>query len=1014
MAVFIDPNTGERYENVPDEEVERAQAEFGLVTEQQYADRLKVREEGITGAIARPAVDTGAALGSLWPEALGGLDPEQRALFNEEAARRAGEAQAAGSEFPTATFAGQFGTATALGAAGAGLGAVGAGALGLSAGVGAGLGMLGESALSGVSQEAVDSVTQQRDFSATNALMNGGVDLLLGGGGLLLGKLGSRLLGGGAGDAARAADAGIPQRNILAEIDPGEVPPAVGGKRQPKSAGAAAAANRAYKVEQAAADAAEPFTDDMWESAAKSIDDEGLDSQAKFIAENQEPLTRLAATNVVDHFDDARKIVQDDITIKAKADDARSFAREWTPEQVAEQQKWARETVGDEVESALAHIDDTRKAAADVRAGRAGPRQGGAAAIDAGGIDTAIQKTLKDGLDKVRRAEGVEQAIAVDNFKREIGKLDGMIKRSSSLDQGTKAARTELVTNLYESLRQGLEDTGRFGKFADLQKATNAAHTRLIEPLSRIEARFAERLGDKWGEVGQAAINRRTKTDAVAQFMRAKPEAQLETLADLGEAIGGLEDLARARADFGAGQLDQIPRLLENLRQVKADFNLANVVQIASRRAGEITPGLGERIAEGALGAVTGNVPFVGGALRGEGQRLIQGLRRGAQMPAANTALGQALNDRLKAYARNPYLENAGYSRLLPQWLQGALKGHGGQVAGVAGVLGTAAVLAPGEAAAAELPEQAKARQALAAQLDGLDPESAAMQVHTAEALARINQRVDTRVKGAVTDLFAIARDPKAAPPHRSPEARAIDRRARELDVPRAVARFMGRRDDPVEAWQDKRDLLTSVVADPALLASRMAENLGDLPTQQPEIFAQMVGKTMATVEYLHDKLPGAAGKSALDPGGFPPSFEEITEFSGHWVGAIYPLDSLDDLSTNELLPEQIEAVQALWPEGYARFQTAALEQIHALSQEPGAIPLEALEQIDSALDLDGAGEPVLSSAMAGLIRQAEESEQKRIAEDAAKAPPPPGPTVSKGSERLASSALGSIHGAGV
>jgi hypothetical protein len=223
----------------------------------------------------------------------------------------------------------------------------------------------------------------------------------------------------------------------------------------------------------------------------------------------------------------------------------------------------------------------------------------------------------------------------------------------------------------------------------------------------------------------------------------------------------------------------------------------------------------------------------------------------------------------------------------------------------------------------------------------------------------------------------------------------------------------MGRRDDPVQAWQDKRDMLTSVVQDPTRLASRMAENLGDLPTQQPEIFAKMVGQTMATVEYLHDKLPGASGKSALDPGGFPPSFEEITEFSGHWVGALYPLDSLDDLSTNELLPEQMEAVQALWPDGYARFQSAAMAQIHELSQAGHAIPLEALEQIDSALDLDGAGEPALSSAMAGLIRQAEQSEQQRLEQEQAKMPPPPGPTISKGPERLASSALGSISGAG-
>ena len=168
-----------------------------------------------------------------------------------------------------------------------------------------------------------------------------------------------------------------------------------------------------------------------------------------------------------------------------------------------------------------------------------------------------------------------------------------------------------------------------------------------------------------------------------------------------------------------------------------------------------------------------------------------------------------------------------------------------------------------------------------------------------------------------------------------------------------------------------------------------------------------MVGQTMAVVQYQHDRMPGAAGKSALDPNGYPPTFEEISEWAGHCVGSEHPLDSLDDLASNELVPEQIEAVQTLWPEGYQMFQSAAMQQIHQLSQKHGVIPRQALEQIDSALNLDGAGEPTLSSDFAGLLRKAEQADAQNKQAEATKPQPP---MQSQSPQRLASCALGSIH----
>jgi hypothetical protein len=88
------------------------------------------------------------------------------------------------------------------------------------------------------------------------------------------------------------------------------------------------------------------------------------------------------------------------------------------------------------------------------------------------------------------------------------------------------------------------------------------------------------------------------------------------------------------------------------------------------------------------------------------------------------------------------------------------------------------------------------------------------------------------------------------------------------------------------------------------------------------------------------------------------------------------------------------------------------MKQIDALSKRRRPIPIEALEQIDTALDLDGAGEPTLSSGMADLFRKAEQAEEQRLQQEAQAQPPPPGPSQPQGPSRLASSALGSLHGA--
>jgi hypothetical protein len=972
---FIDPATGEPYD--VDEGSEQSASGIGLVPEEQYAadqaheakpfaQKADERVKAFGAGLGRGAVKFTGALGLADPET-----PEEQAQFEEFQRKAYGpEGQELRERYPVVSGIAE---SAPIAASGAALGGAAVGFRGAAAVLGA------ESAAGGISQEAIDATMAKRDFSAKAALANGALELTLGalgfGAGKVIGSIGATRV-----VPVSDAAAGIPgPRNFISEIDPGVVPPTA---RPARSVGAAAAANRNY-----VGDAAEEFTDDVWDAAAKSIDDanagKGLPEEARFLADpkNADPMLELAAANTADNLDNVRRIVRDDISFGVKVDDFRAGAADWTPEMTEAQSRW----LADEIQPMAAQVVEAVKATKGL-----------------GGFESRTIKALQLGLERTAAASGAERNVAVDHFKRGVAGVIRDLAGDMKTDLGAKTELVGALRPLHDTLREGLEDEVKFGANALLQKATNEPLTRLIEPLSRVEQVLSQRLGSEWGAVGQAAANRETRAEAVKSMLTATPSAQREFARNLNDALAGIEDLAAARQSRGLSRLENLPALKRGLQEIRADFNLGNVIQIAQRKAGELGGGFGEMAADAALDAVGGRIPLVGGVAKRGARGLLESFTQRATKPGAMTPLGQALEQRLKAYSRNPDLGNAGLSRLLPSWLRDSLKGHGGQVAGAVGTVGAAAaLLAPGEAGATELPQQRMAREAYQAKLSQLPPEAQGAAMGTAEAFARIAKQTETRVSRSIAELF----QGKATEPP-SKAARAIEARAFELDVPRAVARFMGRKtDDPVVAWGEKRKLLSDVMADPARLARAMAENLGQLPQVEPEIFMRMVSETMATIEYLHALAPQPSGKSVFDPEGFPPSTEEITSWAGHWVGALHPLDTLDDLAANDLVPEQLETVKARHPDTFALFQQTALGEIGRIRQSKKRIPMQLLEQIDSALELNGAGEPVLSWEMARLIQMGEQQAAQTGAQ-----PPQASPMQSKGAERVASSAMASIR----
>lgn len=866
---------------------------------------------------------------------------------------------------------------------------VGAATGGMGTGLAGGAAALGaDAAFSGLSQEAIDSVIAKRDFSATSALWNGVLDLAFG----AVGYGAGRALPGwsGADELGGATRPPVRRRNWLGEVDKGPLPTdevagGMGmGARAARSAGAAG----------------EDFTDDVWDQAVKSLDDanggKGLGAEAQFLAKEAEPLTDLAAVNMADNINAAMDVVKKDISESVRVADVEKAAGAWTDDMLDAQDEWVSSSLAPQARQ-LADVIQSASAAAKKNSGQG---------FDAGGFSSDAVKSLTAGAARVQQTRGARRLMAVVNLKREIDRVTRGVQRSRTVNEGSAGQLIAVLNPFADGLRKTIREDSLWGKAAPMMGALDDAWHEVIEPLSRFQDKLTERLGDSWAQVGQEKINRRARVAAIGQMLRSSAANNREFFDDIQGALGGLERLGEARVAHGLTQTDQIPRLFKAVTEIKQDLNMSDVIGVAKRKASEAGGGIGGAAVDAAADFVGGKVPLVGGAvsrgLKGAAKRVLNA----PNMPAPGTPLRKVLDARLKAYSRSPDLANAGYAHRLPDWLRKALKAQGGQVAGGAAVVGALGALS-GEAGAAELtPEQQATRQQFEASVAGLTPEQQQIQVRTVEGFGRLGAQTTQRVRAAVSDLFGAAMDPEKPRP-RSAKLRALDKRAEQLGTTRSVARFMGRQDDLYAAFKQKSQLISSIMLDPGRLARSMAENLGDLPELQPEIFAKMVMHTYRTAAYLHQTRPGNAGKSILNPEGYPATDEEIEEWAGRWSGALQPLDAIEDLAANDLQPEQIEAVKANWPDAYVMFQQEAMQEIALLGHRGKTIPQQALEQLDTALSLDGAGDPVLSWGMADLIAQAE----AMVAQKAQEQPgAPPQPMNFQHPEQLVSSSLATLR----
>ena len=207
--------------------------------------------------------------------------------------------------------------------------------------------------------------------------------------------------------------------------------------------------------------------------------------------------------------------------------------------------------------------------------------------------------------------------------------------------------------------------------------------------------------------------------------------------------------------------------------------------------------------------------------------------------------------------------------------------------------------------------------------------------------------------------------------------ARKVGRAAEKVAGPAttsALQRFSADHPSPEAAYAARRDSLVALERDPLSWATETAQSLGDLPAEHPEIYQQIVGRTVQGAQYLKSQLPAGIVRSLRDPGGKPPGRDEIARFAAIWEAVTYPAHTVEAIGQGKARPEAVQALKAVHPDLFAQLQTSVIREI-ALSTSP--IPTETKIRLDLLLELDGAATPALSWATAATARAGAEKRAK-------------------------------------
>lgn len=192
---------------------------------------------------------------------------------------------------------------------------------------------------------------------------------------------------------------------------------------------------------------------------------------------------------------------------------------------------------------------------------------------------------------------------------------------------------------------------------------------------------------------------------------------------------------------------------------------------------------------------------------------------------------------------------------------------------------------------------------------------------------------------------------------------------------------------DTPESYKKMRGAIELLTKEPERLADMLAQSMGDLPTEAPELHMAVAAKAAAAVEFLQSKLPPAFTFSLANPEGPPPSRSDMLELSSYVQGVTDVPGVLRGIGDGSAMPEAIEAFKAVYPAWYGELQETLTIQCQERARAGQVIPGMRIAQLTSLLDLDV--DPTFSDEVAQIAHSSQDIKDQLKA----KAPKPNAPS---------------------
>lgn len=162
------------------------------------------------------------------------------------------------------------------------------------------------------------------------------------------------------------------------------------------------------------------------------------------------------------------------------------------------------------------------------------------------------------------------------------------------------------------------------------------------------------------------------------------------------------------------------------------------------------------------------------------------------------------------------------------------------------------------------------------------------------------------------------------------------------------------------ESYPAAQAHIQKMAADPDYFATVMASSLGRMNEAAPEVYQALSAQTAKTVQYLAAVAPGGTTGGPF-PQTNPVAADELWEFNQRLGAAADPTFIPSQIAQGRVSATAIEAYQVMQPKQYSELRTDIFERLHEMKQEGLDVPMQAREQIETILQIDGGGEPAMT-----------------------------------------------------